>query len=248
MALPTDRASLAEWILRKLGKPVIRINVDQSQIDDRIDEALEFWTDYSYDGTEAQYYKYQVTSDDMANGYITLPENIIGAVRIFDLSVISSSISNPFNIQYQIVMNDIFNIASVSLVPYYTTFAHLQFLQQMLIGLQPIRYNRMNNRLYVDMNWTDSNLSAGMYLIVECYSVIDPDEYPNVYKDRQLLALSTALVKLQWGENLSKFAGVQLPGGVMFNGLQLKQEALKEVEEAKQAIMDSRLPPLDMIG
>lgn len=246
MALPTDRTSFGNYILRKLGAPVIRINMDPSQLDDRIDEALLYWYDYAFEGTEKTYYKYQLTQTDFDNKYITLPDNIIGAVRIFDISVVSSNIQNPFNIQYQIVMNDLYNIASISLVPFYTTFEHLQFIQQMLIGLQPVRYNRNTNKFWIDMDWT--RLEVGNFVIVEAYQVIDPNDFPDVWHDRQLLAYATALVKRQWGENLKKFSGVETTGGITLNGQQIFDEAMIEIEKLEQQMRDSSLPATDMIG
>lgn len=246
MALPATRTDFKAYCLRNLGSPVITINVDDTQVDDRIDEALLFWYDWAYEGTERMYYKYQLTQTDFTNKYITLPDNIIGAVRIFDLSTVSSNIQNPFNIQWQIVMNDMFTISSVSLIPYYTTFMHLQFLQQMLVGQQPIRYNRNTNQLYLDMDW--SRLAVGQYVIVECFQVIDPTTYPDVWKDRQLLKLATAYIKRQWATNMKKYKNIELLGGNMLTGQELYDEAMKEIEEAEDALMNSSMPPIDMIG
>jgi hypothetical protein len=246
MALPTSREQFRTYILRNLGAPVIKINVDDDQIEDRIDEAFLFWYDYSFEGTEKMYYKYALTEEDFTNKFITLPDNIIGAVRIFDLSGVNAAIANPFNIQYQIMMNDLYSMSSFSMVPYYVTFQHLQFMQQLLIGQQPIRYNRNTNKLFIDMDW--AKVRAGQYIIVEAYSVLDPVEYPDVWKDRQLLKLATAYLKRQWGSNSKKYRNIELLGGNVMTGQEMYDEAMEEIENIEQSIVDSSLPASDMIG
>ena len=152
MAIPTSRSEFKENCLRRLGKPVIEINVDDDQVEDRIDEALRYFWDYHFDGSEKLYYKHQVTQTDKTNKYITLPENVIGAVNIFPIGNALNT-NNLFNIRYQIALNDLYTLTSVSMVPYYMALTHIQFLEQMLIGQQPLRYNRHVNRLYIDMDW-----------------------------------------------------------------------------------------------
>ena len=148
MVAPTTRASFKENCLRRLGKPVIEINVDDDQVDDRIDEALRYFWDYHFDGSLKTYYKYQVTEEDKTNKYITLPENIIGAVTIFDVGAALGT-NNLFNIRYQIALNDLYTLTSVSMVPYYMAMTHVQFLEQLLVGRQPLRYNRHSNKHYL---------------------------------------------------------------------------------------------------
>jgi hypothetical protein len=246
MALPSDRASFKAYALRNLGAPVIKINVDDDQVDDRIDEALQFWYDYNYDGTEKQYYKYQLQPADFTNKYITLPENIIGVVKIFDLSFIHSAIANPFNLQYQMYMSDLMTTNGVSLIPYYIAYQNMQFIQQILVGQVPIRYNKHNHKLFLDMDWT--RFSANDFVLVEAYEVMDPDTYMDVWKDRVLLKYATALIKRQWGTNMSKYIDVELTGGIKFNGQIIKEEAVAEIKELEQAMYDSSLPPTDFIG
>ena len=166
MAVPTTRAQFKEYCLRKLGKPVIEINVDDDQVEDRIDESLKYYYDYHFDGSEKIYYKHQITANTVADKYITLPENIIGAVRIFNISDAMVS-NNLFDIRYQIALNDLYTLTSVSMVPYYMAFQHIQLLEQLLVGQQPIRYNRHTNKLYIDMNW--DKVTVGNYIIVEGY-------------------------------------------------------------------------------
>ena len=209
MAVPTSRAEFKEYCLRKLGKPVIEINVDDDQIDDRIDESLKFYYDYHFDGSEKVYYKHQVTDTDKANKYITLPENIIGAVRIFPVGDPSLTGGDLFNIRYQIALNDLYTLTSVSMVPYYMAMSHIALIQEILVGQQPIRYNRHTDKLYVDMDW--EKIDTGQYLLVEAYEVINPDVYTDAWGDRWLQEYCTAKIKYQWGSNLTKFTGMPLP-------------------------------------
>lgn len=246
MAVPATRNDFKEYCLRRLGKPVIEINVDDDQVEDRIDEALRYFWDYHFDGSDKTYYKHQVTADDKTNRYITLPENIIGAVNIFDIGDALNT-NNMFNIRYQIALNDLYTLTSVSMVPYYMAIQHIQFLEHILVGKQPIRYNRHKDRLYVDMDW--DKLNTGNYLIVEAYEVVDPDTYTDAWGDRWLTRYCTALIKRQWGNNLKKFNGMQMPGGLTFNGQQIYNEAENEINELeKEMIINYSLPVTDMIG
>lgn len=247
MAQPTTRSQFKEYCLRKLGKPVIEINVDDDQVEDRIDEALHYWYDYHFDGTERTYYKYQITSQDITNKYITIPENIIGVVSIFDLSSSLSTGSGMFNVQYQFVLNNLYELVNFEFLHYYMTMEHIQFMEQMLVGKQPIRYNRNVNKLYIDTNW--DRLTVGSYIIVEAYQVVDPAVYVDVWKDRWLQNYATAKIKYQWGSNLTKFSGMQLPGGVQFNGEKILGDAQEELTRMEQEMISSySLPVYDMIG
>jgi hypothetical protein len=246
MATPTTKATFKEYCLRTLGKPVIEINVDDDQVDDRIDEALKYYWDYHFDGSERTFYKYQITDNDKTNRYITMPENIIGAVNLFPIGQALNT-NNLFNIRYQIALNDLYTLTSVSMVPYYMALTHVQFLEQMLVGQQPIRYNRNVNRLYIDMDWQIVN--TGDYIIVEAYQIVDPDVYVDVWKDRWLLRYATCLIKQQWGANLSKFIGMTLPGGIQFNGQRIYDDAIRERGELEREMITSySLPVTDMIG
>ena len=248
MAIPSTRAEFKEWCLRKLGKPVIEINVDDDQIDDRIDESLRYYWDYHFDGSEKVYYKHLVTADDITNKYITLPENIIGAVRIFSIGDPSISSDDLFNIRYQIALNDLYTLTSVSLVPYYMVMEHLALVQQLLVGQKPIRYNRHRNRLHVDTAWGDQ-IKLGEYILVEAYEVVDPDTWSDAWGDRWLQQYATAKIKYQWGTNLSKFIGMQLPGGVQFNGERIMDDAKAEIDKLEAEMITSySLPVTDMIG
>lgn len=247
MATPTTKAEFKEYCLRKLGKPVIEINVDDDQVDDRIDEAIRYWYDYHFDGSDRVYYKHQVTGTDVTNKYITLPENIIGAVRIFQIGDPSIRADDMFNIRYQIALNDLYTLTNVSLVPYYMVMEHLALVTELLVGQQPIRYARHKDRLYVDMDW--NTVPVGSFLLVDAYEVVDPNTWTDAWNDRWLQNYATALIKRQWGSNLTKFTGMQLPGGVQFNGEKIYDDATEEIRRMEDEMISSySLPVLDMIG
>jgi hypothetical protein len=247
MAVPTSREEFKEYCLRKLGKPVIEINVDDDQVDDRIDECLRYYWDYHFDGSEKIYYKHQIDANNVVDKYITLPENIIGAVRVFPIADPIVRSDDLFNIRYQIALNDLYSLTSVSMVPYYMTMEHLALISELLVGQQPIRYNRHKDRLYVDMDWTRVNV--GEYLLVEAYEIVDPNEYNQVWSDRWLQNYCTAKIKYQWGSNLTKFTGMSLPGGVQFNGEKILGDAQQEIEKMESEMISSySLPVTDMIG
>lgn len=247
MAVPTTRKEFKEYCLRKLGKPVIEINVDDDQVEDRIDESLQYYWDYHFDGSERIFYKHQVTAETISDKYITLPENIIGAVKIFPIGDPSIRSSDMFNIRYQIALNDLYTLTSISMIPYYMAMQHLGTITELLVGQQPIRYNRHMNRLHVDMDWT--KVQVGDYLLIEAYQVVDPDIWPDAWGDRWLQKYCTAKIKYQWGSNLTKFNGLQLPGGVTFNGEKIMDDANQEIQKLEEEMISSySLPVMDMIG
>jgi hypothetical protein len=247
MAVPTSRSEFKEYCLRKLGKPVIEINVDDDQIEDRIDESIRYYWDYHFDGTDKLYYRHQITDTDKQNKYITLPENVIGAVRVFPIGDPSIRSDDLFNIRYQIALNDLYTLTSVSMVPYYMAMTHLNLISEILVGQQPIRYNRHMNRLYVDADW--GAYTTGEYLLVEAYQVVDPTVYTDAWADRWLQNYATAKIKYQWGTNLTKFTGMELPGGVKFNGEKILDDAQREIEAMEKEMISSySLPVSDMIG
>lgn len=247
MAVPASRSEFKEYCLRKLGKPVIEINVDDDQVEDRIDECIKYYWDYHFDGTEKTYYRHQITEQTKTDKYITLPENIIGAVRIFQIGDPSIRASDMFNIRYQIALNDLYQLTTVSLLPYYMAMQHLGTITELLVGQQPIRYNRHTDKLYIDMDWT--KIDVGQYILVEAYEVIDPETYTDAWGDRWLQEYCTQKIKYQWGTNLTKFIGLQLPGGVQFNGEKIMDDAEKAIEKLEQEMISSySLPVADMIG
>jgi len=242
----SSRDDFKEYCLRKLGKPVIEINVDDDQVEDRVEEALKYYWDYHFDGTEKVFYKKEITEEDIANKYITLPQNIIGAVSIFDIGDFIA-VNNIFNIRYQIALNDLYTLTYQSMVPYYMAFQHIQLLEQLLVGKQPIRYNRNTNKLFVDTDW--NKLTPGYFLVVEAYSIVDPADYVDVWNDRWLQRYATELIKKQWGSNLTKFVGMQLPGGITFNGEKIYNDSHEALEKLEAEMITSySLPVTDMIG
>jgi len=247
MATPTTKDEFKEYCLRKLGKPVIEINVDDDQLDDRIDECLKYFADYHFDGSDKVYYKHQVTEQDRTNKYITLPENIMGAVRVFPIADPIVRSDDLFNIRYQIALNDLYTLTSVSMVPYYMTMEHLSLISELLVGQQPIRFSRHKNRAYIDMDW--GKINNGEFLVIEAYEVIDPAEWSQVWGDRWLQHYATAKIKYQLGSNLTKFTGMSFPGGVQFNGERILEDAQQEITRLEtEMIATYSLPVSDMIG
>ena len=247
MVIPTTRATFKEYCLRALGKPVIEINVDEDQIDDRIDDALKYYADYHFDGAEDTYYAHQITATDLTNRYFTMPDNIIGAVDIFPIGDPSIRVGDLFNIRYQIALNDLYTLTSVSMIPYYMVRMHLSLIAELLVGKQAIRFNRNMHKLQVDGDW--NSYVEGEYIIVKAYRVIDPDTYTQVWADNWLKRYAVALIKRQWGANLTKFIGMQLPGGVQFNGQKIYDDAEASIQMLEHEMIHSySLPVSDMIG
>jgi hypothetical protein len=242
-----SRQAFKDYILRRLGHPVIEINVDDEQVEERIDDALLKFRDYHFDGTQHVYLPHQVTAEDRTNKYITLPEDMIGVTRIFDVND-SYGAMNLFNIRYQLHLNELFNISSVSVTPYVVAMRHIEFLEEVFVGKKPIRFNRHMDRLYVDMKW-DDDIQVGQYIIIDGYKTVNPEEFPDVWDDPWLKDYATQLVKRQWGEHLKLYEGMNLPGGITFNGQRIWDEANQKVEELEQKVInDYSLPVTDMIG
>ena len=246
MAQPTSREEFKQYCLRKLGKPVIEINVADEQVEDRVDESISYWNDYHFDGVEKTFFKKELTQTDIDNQYITVPENIIGVINIFDIGD-SLSTNNLFNIRYQFALNEIYDLSNYNLSNYYLAMQHIQFLEEVLVGKQPIRYNRHVNKLHVDMDW--GKVQVGEFIIAEAYQVLDPNVYQDMWKDRWLQNYATAKIKYQWGSNLTKFEGMQLPGNVTFNGMQILQDAQQEIDKLEEDMITSySLPVHDIVG
>lgn len=247
MAIPINREEFKEYCLRKLGHPVIQINVSDEQIDDRVDEALKFYADYHFDAASKIFYKHLITQDDKNNKYISLPVNIIGAVQIYPIADPSIRSDDLFNIKYQMALNDLYSLTGTSLIPYYMAMEHLQLINELLVGKQPMRYQRHKNELHVDMDWNKVNV--GEYLLVEAYEVIDPDEYTDVWGDRWLQNYCSVLIKENWGSILTKHVNTVLPGGVQLNGMQIYESALTERNKLEQDVFDNySLPPEHYVG
>jgi hypothetical protein len=299
MANPASRSDLQEYALRRLGKGVIDINVSVDQIDDRTDEALQFFQEYHFDGVEKVYLKHKVTATtltvtdssqftkgekitggtsnatafiydaptattirirnelsdftasetitgavssatdtvsaivagDIKNGYVPVTDAITGVVKVFPFS--SRTDLNMFDVQYQLRLNELFDLANTSVLYYNMIQTHLSLIDDMLVGQKPIRFNRHTDRINIDMDW-NVEVAPDEYLVFEVYRILDPATYSDVYNDIFLKKYLTALIKLQWGNNLSKFAGVQMPGGVTLDGVRIMQEAQTEIEKIEE--------------
>ena len=247
MAQPTNRVEFKEFCLRKLGKPLLDINVSDEQCDDRLDEALSFYYDYHFNGSQKIYLKHQVTEADRNNGYIDLPSDVIGTVSIFGMSTGLAMGTGMFNVQYQFVLNNINDMVSGNMLNYYMTMENIQLMQDILQGSRPIRYNRHVNRLHIDTDW--SFIEVGSFIIAEVYQRVDPEEYSDVWADRWLQNYTAEKIKYQWGSNLTKFIGMSLPGNVQFNGELILKDAEAAIAKLEDEMINSySFPVSDMIG
>ena len=248
MANPTSRQGLIDYALRKLGSPVIEINVDDDQLEDRVDEALQFYQEYHSDAILKVYYKHQITATDVTNEYVSLPNSITTVQRILPLTDENSSI-NMFDARYQIHLNDIFDMRNGGNIAHYTQMqSYLTTLDMILNGAEQVRFSRHMNRLHIDTVWGE-DIKEGDYIIVDAFEIIDPETYNEVYNDMFLKRYVTALIKMQWGANLSKFEGMQLPGGVTINAQRIMEEAREEIVKIEEEMqLKYEMPPMFYMG
>ena len=279
MAKPSTRQGLIDYCLRQLGAPVLEINVDDDQIDDLVDDAIQYFNERHFDGVEKMYLKYKITEYDVNRGkakgtagvgivtttantsivgtattfsfyetsnYIQVPDSVIGIEKIFKFD--SSSISGGmFSIKYQLFLNDLYYFNSVELLQYAMTKTYLEDIDFLLTPDKQIRFNKRQDRLYLDIDW--GSQPAGEFIVIECYRALDPASFTQIYNDSWMKQYLTALIKRQWGRNLSKFRGVKLPGGIELNGGEILQQAESEIADIKGRMMSEyELPPLDFIG
>jgi hypothetical protein len=246
MTIPATRDDHKDWCLRQLGAPVIQINVDDDQVDDCVDLSLQYFQQFHFDGTERYYMKYLLTQTDITNNWIPIPDNIIGVNNIWPVSTTSATI-NMFDLRYQLRLHELYDFTSVSYVNYALTMQHIRTLDMLFSGDQPVRFNRHTNKLFLDMDW--GMVSPGEYLVVDAFTIIDPEDYPKVWNDRMLKRLTTANIKKVWGNNLKKFGGMQLPGGITLNGQQIYDEATQEIEKLEEQIrLEFEAPPQFILG
>jgi hypothetical protein len=252
MSTITTRQDFTNYCLRRLGAPVIEINVDPDQIQDRIDDALQYWQDYHFDGLQKVYWVHHITQGDIDNKYLDAKAavdangnsiELAGITRIFPLSDSQSSI-NMFDLRYQLRLNELYDFTSASYINYTLTQQHLRSLEIMFTGEVPIRFQRHMQRLYIDWAW-GFEVTTTDVVISECYALINPDTYTLVWNDRWLKEYATALIKRTWGNNIKKFAGLQLPGGVTLNGDQVYQEAADEIERLEKEMEMNYGAPLE---
>ena len=248
MAVPNSRQTLIDYCLRTLGEPVLEVNVDEDQVSDRIDEALQFYQEYHSDAIYKVYHKHQITAADITNEYIAIPDAITTVQRIFPLNDENSSI-NMFDARYQIHLNDIFDLRNAgALSNYYQTQQYMSTIDLLLNGTEQVRFNRHMNRLYIDADWGE-DLKENDYVIVDAYRIVDPDTHTDVYNDMFLKRYAVALIKKQWGANLIKFEGMQLPGGVTLNGRQLYDDAVTEIAAVEEQMqLKYEMPPDFFMG
>ena len=277
MAKPTTKQELIDHCLRKLGAPVLEVNVSEEQLDDCIDDAIQYFQERHFDGVERMYLKYKITQDDLDRGranapsgtgmvastgsstsssftntwyensnYINVPDSVIGVEKVFKFD--TSSISGGmFSIKYQLFLNDLYFINSVELLQYQMTKRYLEDIDFLLTTDKQIRFNKRQDRLYLDIDWGSQD--KDQYLVLDCYRALDPSTFSGVYNDSFLKRYCTALIKKQWGQNLIKFKGVKLPGGIEFNGREIYQDGVEEVNSIRDQMSSTyELPPLDMIG
>ena len=271
MAAPNSKATLKEYIKRALGAPVLEINIDDDQFDDRIDQALQYFHQYHYDGSVKMYLKHQITDSKITgmkadesftenasgnhaynneafkqqNNYIVLPDFVMAVMNIFPFN--DKHNLNMFDLRYQLRLNDLYDLTATNVLYYEMVQQHIRLLDNILVGRQPIRFNQHMNRLYLDMDV--DMINANEFLIIECYRKLDPTDFTDIYNDMWLKKYATALCKYQLGENLSKFQGIQLPGGVTLDGQQLKQEAQEEIQRLEEeSRLNHDMLPMDMIG
>lgn len=279
MAKPSSRQELIDYCLRRLGAPVLEINVAEEQIDDLVDDALQYFHERHFDGVERMYLKYKISQEDIDRGkakgtsgvgivttsgsstidgqlktfnfyessnYIQVPDSIIGIEKIFKFD--TSSISGGmFSIKYQLFLNDLYYFNSVELLQYAMTKSYLEDIDFLLTTDKQIRFNKRQDRLYLDIDWTSQ--TPNTFIVIDCYRILDPNDFTQVYNDSFLKMYLTALIKRQWGQNLIKFNGVKLPGGIEMNGRQIFDDAERELQSIKQRMAaEYELPPYDFVG
>jgi hypothetical protein len=272
MAQPASRQELIDYCLRKLGSPVLEINIAQEQIEDLVDDALQYFQQRHFDGVEQTYLKYKITQTDIDRGrgsagisttvvskdgitydffensnYLPIPPSIIGINKVMHFEGSNSISSGMFSLKYQLFLNDIHYWGTTELLTYSMTKRFLEDIDFLLTTQKQIRFNKRMGKLYLDIDW--SSIDVDQYLIIDCYAAADPANSSRVWNDSFLKKYLTSLIKKQWGQNLIKFQGVKLPGGVELNGRQLYDDAQREIDSLMEKMSsDYELPPLDMIG
>jgi uncharacterized membrane protein (GlpM family) len=280
MSKPTSRQELIDYCLRKLGAPVLEVNLADEQIDDCVDDALQYFQERHFDGVERMYLKYKITEDDLNRGkanvtngvgivtttstsnisgvgtvnfnfyessnFIQIPDSVIGIEKIFKFDTSSIS-AGMWSIKYQLFLNDLYYFNSVELLQYAMVKSYLEDIDFLLSTDKQIRFNKRQNRLYLDIDWNAK--SKDTYIVIDCYRILNPNDFTKVYNDSFLKKYLTALMKKQWGWNLIKMRGVKLPGGVELNGETIYNDGIKEIDDLLQRMStEYELPPYDFIG
>lgn len=249
MSVPNSRQSMIDYCMRSLGYPVIEINVDEDQVQDRVDEALQFYQQYHSDAIEQIYLKHQITAQDIENEYIQLNDLVTSVTEV--LPIRRQSFSDAmFDIRYQAHLSDVYALGFMgSLVNYEMTKQWLSLLNTVLgDDAKQINFEVHKNQLRLDADWSRS-IKEDDFIIIKCYRILEPDAYPKIYNDYFLKRYATALIKRQWGTNLIKFEGMTMPGGVTFNGRQIFDDANQEIEKLEEeARLNWEMPPLFFTG
>ena len=266
MASPNSRAELITYCKRQLGEPVLQVNIDDEQVNNVIDDTIQFFQENCYNGMERAYLFHEITADDKTrfaasvtttsgttdwketSNYIPVPDHVVGITRVFGL--VSNSIrSNLFGVEYQLFLNDLYAFGSLDILNYYMNKQYLETLDMVLNNgsFQQFRYTMRRDRLYMDLD--KDFLKAGSNILIECHRLIDPTDATEMYNDMFVKKYATALMKKQWGQNLIKYNNVQLPGGITLNGRELYTDALAEIEKIESEVLSKyAIPPMDMIG
>lgn len=280
MAKPSSRQELIDYCLRKLGAPILEVNLADEQIDDLVDDALQLFYERHFDGVERMYLKYKITEDDINRGkakgsdgvgivtttgtsnisgvgtvnfnfyetsnFIQVPDSIIGIEKVFKFDTSSIS-AGMWSIKYQLFLNDLYYFNSVELLQYAMVKTYLEDIDFLLSTDKQVRFNKRQNRLYLDIDWNAK--SKDTYIVIDCYRILNPNDFTKVYNDSFLKKYLTALMKKQWGWNLIKMRGIKLPGGVELNGETIYNDGIREIEELLQKMStEYELPPYDFIG
>ena len=266
MASPNSRAELITYCKRQLGEPVLQVNIDDEQVNNVIDDTIQFFQENCYNGMERAYLFHEITADDKTRfaasvtttsgttdwkettNYIPVPDHVVGITRVFGL--VSNSIrSNLFGVEYQLFLNDLYAFGSLDILNYYMNKQYLETLDMVLNNgsFQQFRYTMRRDRLYMDLD--KDFLKEGSNILIECHRLIDPTDATEMYNDMFVKKYATALMKKQWGQNLIKYNNVQLPGGITLNGRELYTDALAEIEKIESEVLSKyAIPPMDMIG
>ena len=224
----TTRQGLIDYALRKLGQPVIEINIDEDQLSERVDDALEYFQEYHFDGVEKVFLKHTITADDITNEYIPVADPVISVVRVLPIPNFDSFQGNFFNEEYQLRLQDLDNLSGTTLIDWTMTQMNFSLIEQLFSITPQMLFNRKQNKVYLETDWA-KKFSVGDVIVVEAYRALNPSTYTEVYNDMFLKRYTTALIKRQWGENLKKFAGVVLPGGITLDGKTIYDEAVEEI-------------------
>jgi hypothetical protein len=279
MAQPSTRQELIDYCLRSLGAPLLEINVPREQLEDRVDEALQYFQERHFDGVYPCLLKYKITQDDIDRGkatlggvgistisattsivgtgvtfnyfensnYIEIPPHIIGINRLFKYNTSALYGVGMYNVQYQFFLNNVQNMSSFDILSYAMMKRYIEDIDFLLNTQKPIRFNQRQDRLYLDLDW--NTITVDTFIVIDCYRLLDPNDYPRVWNDSFLKKYLTALIKRQWGQNLIKYVGMKLPGGTELNGRQLFDDATAELKEIQEMMSSTyELPPLDFIG